>query len=236
MGNFLEKYVDPALLQCKESFYDDWVTEKLDKCSILLDAGCGSGDYWQGRESRFLGKKVIGIDISRESIAENKIISIGAEGNLSQIPLKDESVQLIICRSVFEHLTEPQSVWSEFARILKPGGYVIISTQNKYHPVMFLSYLFPSEFRVFLKKRLLNMELDEGTYPTHYKCNTKWAFEKMSKAVGFEEEYYIHHTHGHGYWKSPLLRKTLGFMEMILSTKTFFIFRAHIVACYRKPL
>lgn len=235
MGNFLEKYVDPELLRCKESFYDDRVSAKIINCSVMLDAGCGSGDYWKGRESRFLGRKVVGIDISRRSVGENIIISIGAEGNLSQIPLKSESVELIICRSVFEHLTEPEKVWSEFARVLKPGGSVIISTQNKYHPVMFLSYIFPSSVRIILKKMFIKMSLDEGTYPTHYKCNTKKAFRKMSGNAGFVEEDYIQHTHGHGYWKSAILRKTLGFMEKILSMKSMFTFRAHIVACYRKP-
>jgi len=235
MGNFLEKHIDPELLQCKESFYDDWVSDKIINCTVMLDAGCGSGDYWKEREGRFLGKKVVGVDISRSSVGANIIISLGAEGNLTQIPLKSESVELIICRSVFEHLTEPEKVWSEFARVLKPGGSVIISTQNKYHPVMFLSYIFPSGFRIYLKKIFIKMSLDEGTYPTHYKCNTQRAFRKMSDYAGFENEYYIQHTHGHGYWKSAILRKTLGFMEKILSMKSLFTFRAHIVACYRKP-
>jgi SAM-dependent methyltransferase len=43
--------------------------------------------------------------------------------NLEKLPFKDNSVSLVSCNSVFEHLKNPTMVMNEVKRILKPDGY-----------------------------------------------------------------------------------------------------------------
>lgn len=56
------------------------------------------------------------------------------------IPVADESVDLILCTEVLEHVSEPILVVSEFARLLKPGGRLLVTAplgsglhQEPYH-------------------------------------------------------------------------------------------------------
>jgi len=46
--------------------------------------------------------------------------------DLEHIPLPSDSVDYLFCRFVFEYLAAPQRVFSEFDRILKPGGRLVI--------------------------------------------------------------------------------------------------------------
>lgn len=46
--------------------------------------------------------------------------------DLGNIPLPDDSVDYLFCRFVFEYLAEPDSVFSEFIRIVKPGGKIVV--------------------------------------------------------------------------------------------------------------
>ena len=86
---------------------------------IILDAGCGRSAPVL---AKFVGSgsRLIGIDAVRFEALPVGIEVINA--NLARIPLADRSVDLIISRSVFEHLTQPQAVYAELSRVLRPGG------------------------------------------------------------------------------------------------------------------
>ena len=45
-----------------------------------------------------------------------------------QIPLKDSSLDSILCTEVLEHVRDPRAVWVEFYRVLRPGGKVLLAT------------------------------------------------------------------------------------------------------------
>jgi SAM-dependent methyltransferase len=46
------------------------------------------------------------------------------------LPLQDESHHLAICSEVVEHLEEPEKLLREIHRVLKPGGFLIFTTDN----------------------------------------------------------------------------------------------------------
>ena len=50
--------------------------------------------------------------------------------DLGCIPLPSDSVDYLFCRFVFEYLTNPQRVFDEFTRILKPGGKLVIEVSD----------------------------------------------------------------------------------------------------------
>jgi ubiquinone/menaquinone biosynthesis C-methylase UbiE len=104
--------------------------------SQVLDAGCGLGAH-----SRALAKRmgpegsVIGIDKSGVMInsAKSYPIEKGSAaltfetGDLCKLPFPDESFDAIITDRVFIHVSEPEKGLSEFHRVLKPGGHVVMS-------------------------------------------------------------------------------------------------------------
>jgi len=58
-------------------------------------------------------------------------------GDIHNLPLKDSSVDAVICISVLEHVEEPQRAVKEMHRVLKPGGYCYIYAPFLfyYHPM-----------------------------------------------------------------------------------------------------
>lgn len=96
-----------------------------------LDAACGTGRYSTFLHS--LGHEVTGIDFSSAMLHQAKIREPNVnfiQGNLSELPLKTSSVDLIICALVFAHLHNIDETLSEFARVVRSGGKIIISDIN----------------------------------------------------------------------------------------------------------
>lgn len=107
------------------------------KGKTVLDLGCGRGlNGCLLHGSRDLrGTTLIGLEINDEYIKackEHKIYDKILKHELPTIPLKDKSVDLIICIEVIEHLTREEGVklLDEIDRVGK--GRVIISTPNMF--------------------------------------------------------------------------------------------------------
>lgn len=94
-----------------------------------LDAACGTGRYSELLNS--LGYKVTGMDLSPAMLFQarktrNKKINF-IEGDLTAIPLKEASVDLAVCALALTHLPNIEKALSEFKRVVRPGGHIIIS-------------------------------------------------------------------------------------------------------------
>ena len=100
----------------------------------ILDAGCGTGLVARYLSNHFSGVSIDACDMSTERIASARLLSENAlekaisyfETPLEKIAAKDSSYDLITCRYVIEHLSNPMSVIHEFYRILKPGARVYL--------------------------------------------------------------------------------------------------------------
>ncbi len=112
--------------------------EGLGEHRVILDFGCG----W-GRTLRFFLKEVAsdnlhGVDVDPEFLDMCQQYAIyGTYDKVSPVPptkFKPDSVDLVYAYSVFSHLSEPVHLeWiQEFARILKRGGLLIVTTQGRH--------------------------------------------------------------------------------------------------------
>lgn len=102
------------------------------KNKVLLDLGCDDGE-WSMRCAGHIGAAhVLGVDIVRDRLNQASVRGLLAiEANLDgHIPLGDASVDLIHANQVIEHVGNVDNFAKEIYRILKPGGYGIISTEN----------------------------------------------------------------------------------------------------------
>lgn len=61
-------------------------------------------------------------------------------GNLLQLPFDDSSVDVLVSSEVVEHLPDPQPAIKEMWRVLKPGGYVLVTTPNPNNMITRLGY------------------------------------------------------------------------------------------------
>lgn len=89
---------------------------------VVYDLGCGERDY--EKEILTVAKKYVGVDWS--STLHNLKADIVADLNLI-LPVESEVADTVLSFQVLEHLREPQLMLHEAFRILKPGGYMIIT-------------------------------------------------------------------------------------------------------------
>ena len=93
-----------------------------------LDAACGTGRHAAYLAS--LGYDVVGIDATPAmlEIARTTVASARFEvGRLESIPLDSASVDLAVCALALTHLPDPAPAIEELARVVRPGGHVVVS-------------------------------------------------------------------------------------------------------------
>jgi ubiquinone/menaquinone biosynthesis C-methylase UbiE len=101
-----------------------------------LDAACGTGRHTAYLRDR--GHRVIGIDATPEMLEKARARVPEADlrrGELESLPLEDASVDLAVCALALSHLPELATSIAELARVLRPGGRLILSDL---HPTMLL--------------------------------------------------------------------------------------------------
>jgi O-antigen biosynthesis protein len=138
------------------------------KNKIVLDIACGSG-YGSKELFEARAKKVVGVDISEESIEyckknyQDDAIEF-LMGGVDKIPLKDDSVDVIVSFETIEHVDEKAQgeFLKEGRRVLKDNGILVISTPNSnfYQPgnKFHKKELNEKEFEDILKKYFTNVE------------------------------------------------------------------------------
>jgi SAM-dependent methyltransferase len=97
----------------------------------LIDVGGSTGDFaWEmGRQP---GWSALSIDISKAAVAQAQA-EAGVEGAvaiLNAAPFADGSFDAITMWNVFEHVYDPRAVIAEAARLLRPGGVLVITHPN----------------------------------------------------------------------------------------------------------
>jgi SAM-dependent methyltransferase len=116
-----------------------WVQDqisRLPKASLLLDAGCGSQQY--RRFCAQLNYKAQDFGQYVKDEAGGFTSGLGGEqgyqygpldyvGDIWNIDEQPDSFDAILCTEVFEHIPYPNETLTEFARLLKPGGTLILT-------------------------------------------------------------------------------------------------------------
>jgi SAM-dependent methyltransferase len=90
-------------------------------------------------------------------------------------------------RSVFEHLTDPASVYREFARVLRPGGRVVFLTANLWDYGTLVARLVPNRLHGRIVK-VVEGRAEEDTFPTAYKTNTRSDVDRLAADAGLAVE------------------------------------------------
>lgn len=97
-----------------------------------------------------------------------------------------ERFDLATLRMVAEHVVDPGAVVAALARLLKPGGLVVVLTVNNRSPLTLVSRLTPFRWHHPLKRLAWGGE-EEDTFPVAYRMNTRKALESFFRQGGFRE-------------------------------------------------
>lgn len=114
---------------------------------ITLDVGCGKKPY---EKTYFSGaEQYIGMDYLTDRSAPDVI------GSAMEIPLPNNSYDTVVCTEVLEHVQEPAKALNEMYRVLKPEGYLILTTPMYWprHEVPYDFFRYPYDGLIGLVKK-----------------------------------------------------------------------------------
>ena len=104
-----------------------FIRKKTHKSSFeILDIGCGRKPYFELFKPYM--KRYLGVDV------DPKVADLVASAE--NLPLKNDSFDLVVCFQTLEHCRKPEKVIAEIYRVLQPGGFAILTTHGSwmYHP------------------------------------------------------------------------------------------------------
>jgi 23S rRNA (guanine745-N1)-methyltransferase len=114
---------------------------RLNKESVLVDAGCGEGYYLQqlSRETGTAGPTIIGFDISKWAVqaAARRLDTTWLVASNRNVPVVEHSVDLLL--SIFGF-----PVYDSFRRILKDGGEIVLVSAGPKHLYELREVIYPT--------------------------------------------------------------------------------------------
>jgi SAM-dependent methyltransferase len=108
-----------------------WLLEHC-RDAVVLEAGCGEG-YGADLVAR-AARQVLALDYDRLTaahVAARYPAVATVRGNLAALPLPAGGVDVVLNLQVIEHLWDQPGFLAECARVLRPGGLLVVSTPNR---------------------------------------------------------------------------------------------------------
>ena len=162
------------------------VRRHITPSSHVLDLGCGRGGvvelFW--RDVRL----AIGLDPDTPSLSEHRAPGMPIIRGLGEhLPFADESLDLIVCVWVLEHLKDPTATLREVRRVLRPSGHFVFVTPNTRNPLMLANRM--GKALPALQRRLVPRfygRVEADTFPVQYRANTVAAIRAHAQAAGLD--------------------------------------------------
>ncbi len=170
----------------------------------ILDMGCGSGRH---TAEAYMQEGVVAVGSDRNpgdlASAKERLLfhdALGetgggiwglAAGDITRLPFKDNSFDLVICSEVLEHIPNDRKAVAELTRVLKPGKQLVVSVPRQ------------------LPERicwLLSREYHEVPYG-HIRIYRKRCLFRLLESFGYNRQshHYAHAIHTPYWWLKCLL-------------------------------
>lgn len=142
MNDFLNRELDPAFSRRARIILDEL---NLQPGMKVLDIGCGRGFYEAAIMILEPKVQMVALDASSAYLTKAKetIDALGVKhqatfvhGDAAKLPFSDNSFDRIICSEVLEHIPNDHTALSEMRRILKKGGFAMVSVPHQNYPFL----------------------------------------------------------------------------------------------------
>ena len=133
---FVDVLVNPFWL-CRRELYKKMCVYAPRLSDVVLDFGCGTGPYKSLLAS---AAQYTGLEYDSPENRATKNADIYYDGQ--SIPLEDASINGILSTQTLEHVPNPERIVEEWARIMRPGGYLLLTI-----PLMWPEHEMPYDFQ-----------------------------------------------------------------------------------------
>lgn len=147
--------------------------EEMPPGARVLDVGCGDG-FHLGllREYGDVTWKIEGIDLDARAVAAARARGLDAHlGDLADVDLPANSYDVVYTLQTIEHVAHPERFLTDIHRLLKPGGRLVIVTDNTESP----------SFRCFRRRYWGGYH-----FPRHWNLFSKSSLSRLSDNAGFD--------------------------------------------------
>ncbi len=109
------------------------LTNKISRGCRFLEIGCSNGIIIEAISNNFYSTDTYGVDIDEKALKsalERGVKVKQLNLNEEKLPYSNDYFDVVLFEEVIEHLVNPDNVLEEIFRVLKPKGYVLITTPN----------------------------------------------------------------------------------------------------------
>jgi ubiquinone/menaquinone biosynthesis C-methylase UbiE len=157
----------------------------------VLEAGCGSASNLRLPDQVWL----VGVDISEKQLARNTTLHEKVVGDIQRYEFPPDSFDAIICWDVLEHLAQPELALRQFARAIKPGGFVVLKLPNVLSLKGLVTKFLPHTLHVLVYRYIYGDKNagknDTVPFKTYLRfCISARAIEKQSSELGLQTAYF----------------------------------------------
>lgn len=161
------------------------------KHTRILEVGAGTGR--DNVELSTLGAEVYALDFTAEALTLTQQLSDQQGSTVRlvcadtlRLPFASGSFDLLFSQGLLEHFSDPYAVVQEQARVIRPGGYLLVDVPQKY------------SFYTLHKRRFMRKNAWFAGWETEF---------SLSELIDLLQSARLQpvHSYGHGYFPSPLL-------------------------------
>jgi ubiquinone/menaquinone biosynthesis C-methylase UbiE len=212
VDNWARFYADPKPatlnsqnLVSRRRFALEMFAARVPPGSKVLDIGCGTGHL--AGELMQRGYEAWGVDFSEGMVQyarEHYRSDRFQVGDIERIQFPDNTFDAVMCLGVVEYLSDDLPALREMWRVLKPGGWAVITTPSSACPFYYTdraiektTRLVRPLVRLVRSRPTENPQTPSGTLPTvsHRRYNhSNWV--KLMRSVGLETEDWVCHSWG----------------------------------------
>ena len=158
---------------------------------LILDAGCGMGRYLRVAAAG-PARQVVGMDLScavlaaRELTADLPGVSL-VRADLLRLPFLTESFDIIYSLGVLDHTPDPRRAFLALARLLKPGGRLVVWVYERERPLvecmMHFQRSVSTRLPVSVLEFLCRLMAPVGGLKRRLFANRRWVVQRMGVAL-----------------------------------------------------
>lgn len=129
-----KEHLEALRRMAKMAPYYEWVRDVFQPWlgPRVLDAGCGVGNFIECVADR--SEFVLGVDLSQENLAMlqerfasyDNVKSARIDLDAGVEELRSKAFDTVVCLDVLEHIEQDQNLLNSLAKIVRPGGHVLI--------------------------------------------------------------------------------------------------------------